>query len=172
MNPYLNTPPTKLKRDMEREKDPEKREQMKDALNAWRITVPGPFRKGDCTVSGSTAKEILRVAREVLAVTPVQDLAAIVRKHWKGPWSIVVDENLVNITIRDKPLSTMGLMSHRDEYEQALREHLLATNRIDRDAKRRFNVEDSSYNQQGVFLVSDDFLGSRVRKLEEKRGRR
>jgi hypothetical protein len=49
VNPYLNTPPTKLKRDLKNVKDPKKKKKMTDALNAWRITVPGPFRinKGD-----------------------------------------------------------------------------------------------------------------------------
>lgn len=49
VNPYLNTPPTKLKRDLKNVKDPKKKKKMKDALNAWRITTPGPFRinKGD-----------------------------------------------------------------------------------------------------------------------------
>ena len=44
VNPYLNTPPTKLKRDIKKEKNKSKRKKMQDALNAWRITVPGPFR--------------------------------------------------------------------------------------------------------------------------------
>ena len=43
VNPYLNTPPTKLRRQLETEKDPSKRKQMTDALNAWRVTTPGPF---------------------------------------------------------------------------------------------------------------------------------
>lgn len=42
-NPYLNTPPTKLRRDIKTEKDPKKKKQMQTALNAWRTTVPGPF---------------------------------------------------------------------------------------------------------------------------------
>jgi len=58
VNPYLNTPPTKLRRDMEIEKDPEKRRQMRDALDAWRLTVPGPFRK--------TAVELLSLAEEIM----------------------------------------------------------------------------------------------------------
>ncbi len=44
-NPYLNTAPTKLRRDLGNEKDLKKRKQMRDALNAWRTTVPGPFLK-------------------------------------------------------------------------------------------------------------------------------
>lgn len=49
VNPYLNTPPTKLKRDLKNVKNSKKRKKMTDALNAWRITTPGPFRinKGD-----------------------------------------------------------------------------------------------------------------------------
>jgi hypothetical protein len=43
VNPYLNTPPTELRRDLESEKDPAKRKKMQDALNAWRLTTPGPF---------------------------------------------------------------------------------------------------------------------------------
>jgi len=58
MNPYLNTPPTKLRRQIEQEKDPEKRKQMREALRAWRVTVPGPFRKA--------ALELLVVAKELL----------------------------------------------------------------------------------------------------------
>ncbi len=45
VNPYLNTPPTELKGMIEREDDPAKKRQMKEALSAWRITTPGPFRK-------------------------------------------------------------------------------------------------------------------------------
>lgn len=45
INPYLNTPPTKLSRMMDKEQDEDKKELMKDALEAWRITTPGPFRK-------------------------------------------------------------------------------------------------------------------------------
>jgi len=63
VNPYLNTPPTKLNRDIKREKDPKKRRLMKRALNAWRITVPGPFRKGS---REHIARELLRAARELL----------------------------------------------------------------------------------------------------------
>ena len=47
VNPYLNTSPTKLKRDIENEDDRARKKLMKDALNAWKITVPGPFRKGN-----------------------------------------------------------------------------------------------------------------------------
>ena len=45
VNKYLNTPPTKLKRDISKEKDPNRRRQMQEALDAWRTVVPGPFRK-------------------------------------------------------------------------------------------------------------------------------
>ena len=45
-NPYLNTPPTKLRKDLKSESDTSKRRQMTEALGAWRLTVPGPFRKG------------------------------------------------------------------------------------------------------------------------------
>lgn len=45
VNPYLNTPPTKLKRMLDGGiDDPEKRRLVTRALNAWRLTVPGPFR--------------------------------------------------------------------------------------------------------------------------------
>jgi hypothetical protein len=60
VNPYLNTPPTKLRRDLESEKDDKKRKQMKDALNAWRITVPGPFWRTQA------ARELLAMAKAVL----------------------------------------------------------------------------------------------------------
>ena len=45
VNPYLNTPPTKLKRMLPDAKG-KKKKQIQDALNAWRTTVPGPFRYG------------------------------------------------------------------------------------------------------------------------------
>jgi GNAT superfamily N-acetyltransferase len=51
VNPYLNTPPTKLKRDLKTVKDPAKKKLMQTALNAWRTTVPGPFRKGETIAS-------------------------------------------------------------------------------------------------------------------------
>ena len=56
VNPYLNTPPTKLRRMIKREKDGRKKKQMERALWAWRTTVPGPFR-------GKAARELVRVAR-------------------------------------------------------------------------------------------------------------
>lgn len=57
VNPYLNTPPTKLRRDLESEKDPAKRKRMKDALNAWRLTTPGPFWKTEA------AQTLVRMAK-------------------------------------------------------------------------------------------------------------
>ena len=57
VNPYLNTPPTKLKRDLASEKDSKKRNQMQEALEAWRTTVPGPFWKTQA------AAELLKIAR-------------------------------------------------------------------------------------------------------------
>ena len=56
-NPYLNTPPTELARKLERQKDGRKRRLMQDALDAWRTTVPGPFRK--------QSEELLDIAREL-----------------------------------------------------------------------------------------------------------
>ena len=58
-NPYLNTPPTKLKRMIEKS-DGKNKKLMKDALWSWRVTVPGPFRKT------SAALDILNMAREIL----------------------------------------------------------------------------------------------------------
>ncbi len=58
VNPYLNTPPTKLKRDIGKAKG-NKKKQMQDALNAWRITVPGPFRK-------TAALELLAIAKDIM----------------------------------------------------------------------------------------------------------
>jgi len=55
VNPYLNTSPTKLKRDIASESDPNKKRLMKEALSAWRATVPGPFWK-------SAADELRSVA--------------------------------------------------------------------------------------------------------------
>ena len=55
VNPYLNTPPTKLKRDISNEKDPARRKKMQNALDAWRKVVPGPFRK--------QALELLEIAK-------------------------------------------------------------------------------------------------------------
>lgn len=45
VNPYLNTPPTELKRMLELEPEGANRSLMKEALMAWRLTMPGPFRK-------------------------------------------------------------------------------------------------------------------------------
>ena len=56
-NPYLNTPPTKLNRELARQKDPRKRKLMQRALDAWRTVVPGPFRK--------EAWDILDIVREL-----------------------------------------------------------------------------------------------------------
>jgi hypothetical protein len=67
MNPYLNTPPTNLRRVLESEKDPKKRKQMSDALNAWRVTIPGPFRKGDKSMDKqAVARELVAVAKELV----------------------------------------------------------------------------------------------------------
>ena len=57
VNPYLNTPPTKLKRDIQKEKDEQKKKLMTTALNAWRTVVPYPFRHG------SVAKELIKIAK-------------------------------------------------------------------------------------------------------------
>lgn len=62
VNPYLNTAPTKLKRDLKNEKDPKKRKQMQTALNAWRTTVPGPFWKT------KAAKRMIMMAKDILGV--------------------------------------------------------------------------------------------------------
>jgi hypothetical protein len=51
-NPYLNTPSTKLKRDIPKAKGKAKK-QMQEALEAWRLTVPGPFRRGSTTIRGT-----------------------------------------------------------------------------------------------------------------------
>ena len=56
-NPYLNTPPTELARKLKRQKDGRKRKLMQDALDAWRTTVPGPFRK--------QSMELLDIARSL-----------------------------------------------------------------------------------------------------------
>lgn len=45
INPYLNTSPTELKRLLGKEDNPEKIQQIKDALNYWRKTVPGLRQK-------------------------------------------------------------------------------------------------------------------------------
>jgi hypothetical protein len=66
VNPYLNTPPTKLKRDLAGEKG-KKRKQMEEALSAWRTTVPGPFRKGSDVESRKIAGELLKIAKELTA---------------------------------------------------------------------------------------------------------
>ena len=57
MNPYLNTPPTELRRMLESEQDPGEERLMREALEAWRKAVPGPFRRA--------AGEIMRVAAQV-----------------------------------------------------------------------------------------------------------
>jgi len=61
-NPYLNTPPTKLKKLVEKEKNAKKKKQMRDALNAWRLVVPGPFSIG----RRKLAKELLSIANLLL----------------------------------------------------------------------------------------------------------
>lgn len=45
VNDYLNTPPTQLKRDILKEENLDKKKEMQEALNYWRITTPGPFWK-------------------------------------------------------------------------------------------------------------------------------
>jgi len=67
VNPYLNTPPTKLKRDIKKQKDPAKKKLMQTALNAWRTTVPGPFRK-------TAALELTDLAREIIAVARLKPI--------------------------------------------------------------------------------------------------
>ena len=47
VNQYLNTPPTELRRMIDKEKNPGKKKEMQEALAAWRYVVPGPFRKPD-----------------------------------------------------------------------------------------------------------------------------
>lgn len=78
VNPYLNTPPTKLKRDVEKEDDPKKKKQMTDALNAWRITVPGPFRKG--ADMNNVEIEMMKLAREIVASRYDDELPKVVRE--------------------------------------------------------------------------------------------
>jgi hypothetical protein len=60
VNPYLNTPPTKLKRDLKNVKNPKKRKEMTEALNAWRLTVPGPWRVNAAARMIRLAKILLR----------------------------------------------------------------------------------------------------------------
>jgi len=60
-NPYLNTSPTELRRMVEGEKDARRKRQMLEALAAWRLVVPGPFR-GRLSV----ARKLLAVAWELL----------------------------------------------------------------------------------------------------------
>jgi len=59
VNPYLNTPPTKLPGMIRKEKNPTKKRQMQQALEAWKLTVPWPFRV-------SVAMDVLKLARQVL----------------------------------------------------------------------------------------------------------
>jgi hypothetical protein len=59
VNPYLNTPPTKLPGMIRKEKDSTKKRQMQQALEAWKLTVPGPFRI-------NTALDVLKLAHKVL----------------------------------------------------------------------------------------------------------
>ena len=61
VNPYLNTPPTKLRRDIKNQKDSAKKKLMQTALNAWRTTVPGPFRR-----KSMEAQELTKLAKIVL----------------------------------------------------------------------------------------------------------
>jgi hypothetical protein len=64
-NEYLNTPPTKLRRDLKKTKSKAKKKEMKDALNAWRTVVPGPFRKSSES-SVDDVKELLKIAKYIL----------------------------------------------------------------------------------------------------------
>lgn len=59
VNPYLNTPPTELRRNLDTEDDSKKRKQMTEALNAWRVTVPGPFWRSQA------AKELSPIAKQI-----------------------------------------------------------------------------------------------------------
>jgi len=63
VNPYLNTAPTELVRLLKKEQDSKKKSQMKEALNAWRKTVPGPFWKSYSQVARKIAKEAICAQR-------------------------------------------------------------------------------------------------------------
>ncbi len=43
VNEYLNTPPTELKRMIEKERNLSKKKKMQEALLAWRLTSPNKF---------------------------------------------------------------------------------------------------------------------------------
>ena len=56
-NPFLNVPPTRLRRDIASETDPHRKRLMREALGVWRVSVPGPFRES------RVAGELVRIAR-------------------------------------------------------------------------------------------------------------
>ena len=118
------------------------------------------------------ARELMAVAREITASTPLDKLAKIISKHWMGMWKVTIDDNLVNIKLSEKPVNTRGVRGDPVEYKRIKREYLNAVRGIENDSKRNFDIEDSNSTINSVFLVSDDFLGSKVRTLTEKRDRR
>jgi len=68
-NPYLNTSPTELKRMIEREDNPARKRDMKDALSAWRLTVPGPFRRGSSVTAAPKVEKTKPGSKHKFKVT-------------------------------------------------------------------------------------------------------
>lgn len=100
-------------------------------------------------------------------------LAKIVSRHWKKGYKITFDGNLVNIWLVGENYGGGGAVMTYKNVEtmsgQLDREQLFemakATKKIERDAERQFDLEDSDADANTVFLVSDDFIGVRRKNL-------
>jgi len=65
-NDYLNTPPTKLNRDIKKTKNKHEKAEMEEALDAWRTVVPGPFIKSS-EANVRQAYELVALAKSIIA---------------------------------------------------------------------------------------------------------
>lgn len=120
VNPYLNTPPTKLKRDLKNVKDEKKRKQMRDALNAWRITQPGPFRK----TSMETARQLTKLAKGIIAGAGDNFENDDIRAHQFRNSIHVWD--LTNAGKRGKKVDKLTIMASRFADPKMLDNHMKA----------------------------------------------
>lgn len=58
---YMNVPPTELARSLKSEKDPEKRQAMRRALEAWRLTQGNPLARSASRVARTWLASFLRL---------------------------------------------------------------------------------------------------------------
>ena len=58
---YLNVPPTEIARRLEDEDDPEKKREMRRALNAWRETGGNPLARSASRVARAWLTSLLRL---------------------------------------------------------------------------------------------------------------